>query len=200
MLTGWAGLNFLVYCLGMSWMKIASPLPCVRAVAMRADVAPATLDSVWKALIFCLLTGAGTIAWLEWRRGKALKDATYAAQWRDYRESPIVMTKPRTESKAAGAEQGASLPVGGVIQGKDLQGELKATCPNCGQHIRAEAGYAGTLVSCPSCKKRIKLHQTPDLKMSCFFCEGHIQFPAHALGKKMPCPHCHKDITFTEPK
>lgn len=195
MLTGWAGLNYLVYLFGMAWMKVASPLPCVCAVAMRADVAPATLDSIWKALIFYLLTGAGTIAWVEWRRGKALKDAAYAAQWRDYL-GEVVVEKVKHQKRQKGND--TSDADADNVASKSR--ELKVACPNCGQHIRHEAGYAGNEVSCPSCKKSIKLFGTSDLKMSCFFCQGHIEFPAHAVGRKMPCPHCHKDITLIEPK
>lgn len=193
MLTGWAGVNYLVYCLGMTWMKVASPLPCVRAVAMRADVAPETLDGVWKALIFYLLTGASMIAWREWQRGKAIKDAAYDAQWRDYLGEVVV---EKVKRKKGGKEGDSTKP----DNDSSLSTELKVACPNCGQHIRHGAGYAGNEVTCPSCKKSIKLFGAEDLKISCFFCEGHIQFPAHALGKKMPCPHCHKDITLIEPK
>ncbi len=205
MLTGWAGFNYLIYYLGMSWMKAAAPYPCVRAVGMRAGIAPATLDIAWKMWILVLLTGAGMIAMAEWRCRKRLKDSGYMEQWRQFREGRVVQSRPQVEHAdsrspiAEGTADRTSTHVHVGLTEENLPAEVRAACPNCGQHIRCDIGYGGVQIICPACKKNITLHRTPDLKMSCFFCQGHIQFPAHALGRKMPCPHCKMDITLMEP-
>ena len=39
--------------------------------------------------------------------------------------------------------------------------EFKFSCPQCGQHIQCDVGYAGTQITCPSCQKAIVVPQSP---------------------------------------
>lgn len=192
-LGGWLGANHLVYYLGLLWMKAAAPYPFVRAVAMELGTPPKTVEIGWKILIAFLLTSSIAFVLIERQRIKAIKDAAYDAQWRDYLGEVVI---EKVKRKKGGKESDSTT----ADNGSSLSTELKVACPNCGQHFRHETSYAGNEITCPACMKSIKLFGAEDLKISCFFCEGHIQFPAHALGRKMPCPHCHKDITLIEPK
>ena len=205
LVTGWAGLNYLIYYLGMSWMKAAAPYPWARAVGLRTGAAPATVDIAWKVWMFVLLAGAGLFAVAEWRRSRRLKDSGYMEQWRAFREGGAGQSRPpveRMDSRQPTPRGTAANPPPQVNVGPDEANppaEVRAACPNCGQHIRCDIGYDGVPINCPACQKNITLHRTPDLKMACFFCAGHIEFPTHALGQKISCPHCRKDITLKEP-
>ena len=128
---------------------------------------------------------------------------TFLEHWREYRETPALVggrqrpkkSKPgertATESRIAGSDQIE-------LTNTTVKGAFKFTCPNCGQHIRCEAGYAGQQVVCPGCNQSVTLRKAENLKMTCYFCQGHIEFPAHALGQKLKCPHCQMDITLKE--
>ena len=39
--------------------------------------------------------------------------------------------------------------------------EFKFSCPECGQHIQGDVGYAGAQINCPSCQKAIVVPQSP---------------------------------------
>lgn len=39
--------------------------------------------------------------------------------------------------------------------------EFKFSCPQCGQHIQCDTGYAGSQINCPSCQKAILVPQSP---------------------------------------
>jgi hypothetical protein len=202
-MTGWAGLNYLVYRVGMVSMGVAAPFSCVQAVAQNAGVAPATLDVWWRLVTLFYLTGACVILACEWRRWRRAKSKAFVERWREYRETPTVWVTTTQPEKSVPGEKAATnscRPVNGYAEliNKAVKGDFKFTCPNCGQHIRCELDYTGRQVHCPGCKKSITLRKPEYLKMSCFFCKGHIEFPAHAIGQKLKCPHCKMDITLKE--
>src|ERR1039458_1615465 len=39
--------------------------------------------------------------------------------------------------------------------------EFKFACPQCGQHIQCDTGYAGAQINCPSCQQSIVVPQAP---------------------------------------
>ena len=189
-MTGWAGLNYMIYRIGMASMGVTAPFPFLRAVAQNVGVAPRALDRAWWWVIVFYLAGACVLLMGEWCRWRRSMKKSFAERWREYRDTP-------TELVTAGQEKagiGQAAPVSEAVQG-----DFKFTCPVCGQHIRCEMGYVGRQVHCPGCKKSVTVRKPDNLKMSCYFCQGHIEFPAHAIGQKLKCPHCNMDIGLKEP-
>src|SRR5271170_8239015 len=39
--------------------------------------------------------------------------------------------------------------------------EFKFSCPQCGQHIACDTGYAGMQINCPTCQQLIVVPQSP---------------------------------------
>src|SRR5512135_3220881 len=39
--------------------------------------------------------------------------------------------------------------------------DFKFSCPQCGQHIQCDTGYAGSQINCPSCQKTILVPPAP---------------------------------------
>ena len=206
-LTGWLGLNYLVYRFGMDWLGKAAPFASIQAVARNLGVAPRNLDAAWQWITLFYLMGTCVIlagAWRHWRRAKS---NDFLEHWREYRETPALRAgavrpeKPRPGERVATESRIAGSDLVELIN-TSVKGAFKFTCPNCGQHIRCEAGYADQQVVCPGCNQSVTLRKAETLKMTCYFCQGHVEFPAHAIGQKMKCPQkngCQMDITLKEP-
>jgi DNA-directed RNA polymerase subunit RPC12/RpoP len=144
----WAGLNHMVYALGMVWLRAAAPFPAVVAVAWKLGLSSRVADVCWKLFTAYLLLGSLLILMLEWRRLKRLRIEMFWKRW--------------GEVRARGVAKGDSLIRNATkteVVGKSLS-EFKFSCPSCGQHIRCDEVYSGRQINCPSCKNWIVVTPT----------------------------------------
>jgi hypothetical protein len=82
----WLGVNYLIYRLGMAWVKAAIPLPVVKLVAWKLGASPPVVDACWKLLTAYLLLGGPAHLLLERRRTRMLQDAAFLTHWKGMRE------------------------------------------------------------------------------------------------------------------
>lgn len=82
----WAGLNHVVYYLGMVWLHAAAPFPAVVLVGWRIGVRPEVVDRRWKWFIASLVVGSTLLLLVEWRRLKQVEAAALLKRWRELRE------------------------------------------------------------------------------------------------------------------
>ena len=182
-LTGWAGLNYLVYRVGMAWVGVAAPFPCVQLISQKVLYAgPETLDRAWGLSTAYFLAGAATLLALQFRHWRRRRKEAFIEHWREVREAPNApaasggRASPRAQtSPESSGNQGSRVeplepltrPEGPSIEpkfmgrvpagppGEPAPGDFKFSCPSCGQHIRCDAAYAGRQITCPACKKQI---------------------------------------------
>jgi hypothetical protein len=165
MLGTWAAWNYIIYRLGMAWLRAVTPFPAVQAVARKIGVQPNTLDFWWKVFIGYLLLGGAVLMALERQRLKHLKSDAFLRHWREIRQPPLAAPGPVGKGhKVPGGspkkqEPDAPNKSTGEPQSTPPSTELKFSCPRCGQHIRCGAAYSGRPVSCPACKANIEVPQ-----------------------------------------
>ncbi|MBI3851683.1 MAG: hypothetical protein HY298_15605 [Verrucomicrobia bacterium] len=144
--TSWAGLNHLVYLLGMVWLKAAAPFPAVVALAWKLGVAKVA-GILWILFIVYLVLGSLLILILEWRQWKQSEAEAFFKRWREVRAHELARGDSHLRNATKAEVTAKSLP------------EFKFSCPSCGQHRRCDAGYMGRQINCPSCKNQIVVPQ-----------------------------------------
>ena len=159
-LTGWAGLNYVVYRVGMAWVGVAAPFPCVQLISQKVLYAGSeTLDQAWGLSTAYFLAGAATLLAAEWRRWQRRRKEAFIEHWQEVRQAPHAPASPG--GRASTRAQTSPEPSGnqGSRGRSPSQGsptpDFKFSCPSCGQHIRCDAAYAGRQITCPACKKQI---------------------------------------------
>jgi len=88
-LTGWAGLNYLVYRVGMAWVGVAAPFPCVQLISQKfLRATPETLDRAWGLSTAYFLAGAATLLAVQFRHWRRRRKEAFIEHWREVREAP----------------------------------------------------------------------------------------------------------------
>ena len=157
MMGAWAAWNYIIYRVGMAWLRAAAPFPAVQVVARKIGVQPNTLDGWWKVFIGFLLLGGAVLLVLERQRLKHLRADAFLRHWRELREPPLSAPKSAGQNHTLpGAETPKQKPDAlnsskGESRSTAMPTELKFSCPCCGQHIRCDATYpAGRSVVPPA--------------------------------------------------
>jgi len=81
---------------------------------------------------------------------------------------------------------------------------MKFECPNCGQHLEADADMASMNIECPTCHKQIKIPPSPlssatDVSLVCQNCGECLPVPAEWAGEVVSCPTCGADARVPTP-
>ena len=160
MLGTWAAWNFIIYRLGMAWLKAVAPFPAVQAVARKIGVQPNTVDGGWKLFIGYLLLGGAALLVAERQRLRHLKAVAFLQHWREVREAPHTPARPAAPaSQPAEPEAPAPTSTKHVLPANSSPANLKFSCPCCGQHIRCDEAYRGRQINCPACRQDIQVPQ-----------------------------------------
>jgi hypothetical protein len=162
LVTCWTGLNHLVYLVGLAWLKAAAPLPVMLAVAWELRVSTRFVSIVWKLFIASLFIAGMLLVLVEWRRVKRVRTNEFLAHWGEMREGkvPSATQIPHASANIDNKAATKDSPRHHTGQRDACNGrhsEFKFSCPNCGQHIRCDRGYAGRQIHCPACHKQIQV-------------------------------------------
>ena len=167
MLGTWAAWNYIIYRLGMAWLRAAAPFPAVQAVARKIGVQPNTVDGWWKLFIGYLLLAGAALLVAERQRLRHLKAVAFLQHWREVREAPQTPARPAApasrpgEPESTNRETPAPATTKLAPQASGPPPGIKFSCPSCGQHIRCDNAYRGRQINCPTCQQDIRVPQ-PD--------------------------------------
>jgi hypothetical protein len=173
----WLGLNHVVYGAGMYWCKADVPFPILKLLGQQFGISPSTVNSCWELLVAYLFIPSLACLFIEWRRFKQGRAEAFLKGWRKSRKNQerlsmarIIIPPPSSpKTQNPSTHESASTPgvdaQNDISSGTDIKmNEVKAkpvpreftfSCPNCGQHIKCDEGYANRQIKCPNCEKQI---------------------------------------------
>ncbi len=145
LVTLWVGWCYLIYYLGMLWMKATTPFPCVQLVGWKLGANnPRIVDVFWKSFIVSLLVGSVWYLLLEWRETKRTDLEAFLKHWKLARRQGVQPATPSNRGDTGAPPETQTA-------------EFKFSCPSCGQHIRCDTSYSGKEINCPACRKQIRV-------------------------------------------
>lgn len=160
----WAGVNYIVYYLGVvHGMKVAAPFPVEVLVAWEAGLSSKAVDTLWRGFSVYLVLGGLTLIVVERRQVKQLAAARFLERWKELHQQPVTkpISRPQHDPSARaetakGTSSGPTKAASGTPWNLPAR-EFKFSCPNCGQHICCDQGYAGRQIHCPACRHDIQV-------------------------------------------
>jgi transcription elongation factor Elf1 len=80
--------------------------------------------------------------------------------------------------------------------------DIRFLCPSCSSKLVVDSRYAGYIVDCPRCGKKIRAWDACmlDIRFLCPGCEAKLAVDASAAGYYLDCPRCgRKDVQVPHP-
>ena len=150
----WAGLNYVIYLVGLSLLHATMPFPVIVVIAWELGISANLLFMLWLAFTAYLLISGLTLVVLDWRRLKRLELERFLARWKILREHV-----GSTSTRAPVAEQAPTsvLAENANVSHKSGVADFKFACEYCGQHIQCSKDYSGQQVNCPACRNLIQV-------------------------------------------
>jgi DNA-directed RNA polymerase subunit RPC12/RpoP len=167
----WVGTNFVVFQIGLVWMRVHPQGTCLGSLTDPLHLARGFTGDIMAFLPFYVLLGSYMVVVAPWLAKHKVGQASRL-------------------SEVSPASCLASAPAYARF--------LKISCTACGGHIEFPTNLFGGQIPCPHCQSIITLQKAVTVKMACPACGGHLEFPDHAQGQTISCPHCQAKITLTK--